>query len=145
MDFYGAPMSRTWVKLGADANPNDTTITLSEPVTGWNVGDEVIVTGGPRGGDIEDESPTEERTIKAIDGTTITLDSPLKKIHWGGGEFRSEIANLSRNVIVESADPNGEPAATPCTTGAAAAPSATPASPTSAKKASSAATRSTST
>ena len=35
MDFYGAPMSRTWVKLGADANPNDTTITLSEPVTGW--------------------------------------------------------------------------------------------------------------
>jgi hypothetical protein len=45
--------------------------------------------------------------ITAIDGTTLTLDRPLENVHFGGGELRSEVANLSRNVIVESADPKG--------------------------------------
>src|SRR6185436_14061436 len=38
MEFHGAPMSRTWVKLGATAKPGDSDIALSEPVTGWKAG-----------------------------------------------------------------------------------------------------------
>ncbi len=34
MDFHGAPVSRTWVRLGAAAKANDTTVTLAEPVEG---------------------------------------------------------------------------------------------------------------
>jgi hypothetical protein len=45
MDFHGAPLSRTWLDLGADAKPEDVTIILSDDVTGWQVGDEVVVTG----------------------------------------------------------------------------------------------------
>ncbi len=106
MEFHGAPMSRTWVKLGAEVKPGDTTVTLAEAVTGWSVGDEVIVTGSihSRG---SDEPQTEERRITKIDGTTVTLDKPLANPHFGNSEFRSEVANLSRNVIVESADPKG--------------------------------------
>jgi hypothetical protein len=113
MELHGAPMSRTWVKLGADVKPSDRSVTLAEPVTGWRVGDEVIVTGSKRGNrygtfrNNADATTTEQRRIERIDGQTVQLDQPLKHEHYGSGEFRSEIANLSRNVIVESADPAG--------------------------------------
>ena len=114
MDLHGAPMSRTWVKLGADAEAGARTVTLSEPAEGWSAGDEVIVTPSKvhqrRGSDpkeYQNQMGTEERRIVRIDGTTIELDKPLAEEHSGAGEFRCEIANLSRNVIVESADPAG--------------------------------------
>ncbi len=117
LDLHGAPLSRTWVKLGATAEPGASVVVLSQPVTGWRVGDEVIVTAsegrrvGP-GGTYRAGQPrsvpteTERRVIRAIDETRITLDAPLKFVHTGEGEFRSEVANLSRTVIVESAQPD---------------------------------------
>jgi hypothetical protein len=50
---------------------------------------------------------TESRRVTKIDGRTITLDRPLEHEHFGTGDYRSEVANLSRNVIIESADPAG--------------------------------------
>src|SRR5262245_25012592 len=44
MDFHGAPLNRTWVRLGATAKKGDEVITLSEPVKGWKAGDRIIVT-----------------------------------------------------------------------------------------------------
>lgn len=114
MDLHGAPMSRTWVKLGADSAATATTVTLAEPVEGWRAGDEVIITPskvhqrrGSNPKDYQNQMGTEERRIVRIDGTTVELDKPLAEDHSGTGEFRCEIANLSRNVIVESADPAG--------------------------------------
>jgi len=106
MSFHGAVMSRTWVNLGAPAKTGDKEIALSEPVTGWKVGDRIIITatkhnygiGGPL---------TEERIIQTMAGNKITLDQPLTYDHLGSGDYRAEVANLSRNVIVESADPKG--------------------------------------
>src|SRR5262249_39249926 len=60
-------------------------------------------TGDAGGG----EQSTEERTARAIDGARLTLDKPLEYEHQGTGDFRGEVANLSRNVVVESADPTG--------------------------------------
>lgn len=108
MDFHGAPMNRTWVRLGADVNTRMGTvsdITLAEPVTGWRVGDRIIVTTSGMAN--YKQSGTEEAVIKSIDGTNITLEPPLKHAHSGAGDYRSEVANLSRNVIVESANPDG--------------------------------------
>src|ERR1051325_11191222 len=48
MDFHGATMNRTWVKLSSQANAGDATVTLDEAVTGWRVGDRVIVTATTR-------------------------------------------------------------------------------------------------
>lgn len=106
-DSHGAPLSHAWVKLGAAASVGDTTLTLTEPVTGWKRGDRVIVTGTQVHGAAETESTTEERTVQAIDGTKLTLDAPLKMAHQGSDLYRAEVANLSRNVVVESADPAG--------------------------------------
>jgi hypothetical protein len=115
-DIHGAPMPRTWLKLAETAGAGAKEVTLAEPVPGWHVGDHVIVTGS-KGGDYRKAArtagrggyggATEERTIAKIDGARITLDRPTEYVHLGEGMLRSEVANLSRNVIVESADPSG--------------------------------------
>jgi hypothetical protein len=106
MDFHGAPLSRSWVKLGATAKKGDSTLTLAEPVSGWKVGDLIIVTATKL--TYQRDSSTEERTVQAIDGTRINLNQPLAVEHRGEGLYRGEVANLTRNVIVESANPEGE-------------------------------------
>src|SRR5262249_1134625 len=110
------PLSRTWVKLGATAGKGDNAVVLAEPVTGWKTGDRIIVTmtgvapssGFSHPGPDPKGTTTEERSIRGIDGATLTLDAPLEHEHLGNGRYRGEVANLSRNVVVESADPNGE-------------------------------------
>src|SRR5262249_30484319 len=92
------------------------TVTLAEPVTGWYVDDRVIVTmtgiaptsGNGHPGSDPKGTTTEERTIQAIDGSKLTLSAPLEFDHLGADLYRGEVANLSRNVVVESADPKGE-------------------------------------
>jgi hypothetical protein len=113
MDFHGAPLSRTWLKLGGTARAGSAEALLSEPVTGWRVGDRVILTATVRQNkrlktfrpSVRDDPSTEERRIAALDGTRLTLDRPLAKDHRGEGDYSGEVANLSRNVVVESADP----------------------------------------
>jgi hypothetical protein len=106
MDLHGTPLSRTWVKLGATVAQGSKTITLSEAVSGWKVGDQVIVTDTNAG--YHKEGMTEPRTITEINGLRLSLNEPLAHEHLGEGEFRGEVANLSRNVTVESAAPDGE-------------------------------------
>ena len=115
-DVHGAPMPRTWVKLGAPAKSGDTKLTLAEPVPGWRVGDRLIVTVGKTADEHKTfrqdaakhaTSGTEERTIAALDGASLTLDGALDRSHHGEGMMRCEVANLSRNVVIESAEPDG--------------------------------------
>jgi hypothetical protein len=115
-DVHGAPMNRTWVKLAAPAKPGDSTVTLQESVTGWRVGDRVLITASKESHNGNSYRPssrrpkppqTEERFIAKLDGAALTLDKPLANEHFGDGATRSEVANLSRNVIIESAKPDG--------------------------------------
>ncbi len=116
MDIHGAPLNHAWVKLGRDAKPGDAEIALAEAVSGWRAGDRIIVTattvdenemGTRRPGKRNRRVFTEERTVKSLDDKKLTLDRPLEFAHSRSGEFRGEVANLSRNVVVESADPAG--------------------------------------
>ncbi len=106
-ESHGQPMSRTWVKLGATGKAGDNAVSLAEAVTGWKVGDRIIVTGSQLHGLAKTESTVEERTITSLEGTRLTFDKPLTMSHLGEGDYRAEVANLSRNVVVESADPAG--------------------------------------
>jgi hypothetical protein len=117
MDFHGSPLSRTWVKLGATAKAGSAEVTLAEAVTGWRPGDRVILTSTAKQnnlrkadefdtsdrGSMRDNTETEERLIKAIDGTKLTVDKPLAHGHQCEGAYRGDVANLSRNVVVQSA------------------------------------------
>ena len=119
-EVHGAPMSRTWLKLAAPAKAGDARVTLEQPVSDWHVGDRVIITTGEAttiesGTSFQKKKEfgrpkpvgTEERVIAAIEGAVLTLDRPLAKAHHGEGLMRCEVANLSRNVVIESADPAG--------------------------------------
>jgi hypothetical protein len=124
MEIHGAPLNRTWVKLTRNADEGATKVFLADAVTGWNEGDQVLITGtsrqepvqGIRTAHVTDQPASEVRTIVGSQKTngrasmtagalaTLQLDRPLDKTH-RGGEYSAEVANLSRNVIIESADP----------------------------------------
>lgn len=124
MELHGAPMRLTWVKLKKEAAIGATTLSLVEPVTDWKTGDHLVITrtqrpgrGGGRGSD-RSEEPTdhnEERTLVSTGGRDFTggnslkLDAPLKVFHYADESegFQGEVVNLTRNVVVESADPDG--------------------------------------
>jgi len=113
MDFHGAPINITWLKLAATAQSGSNTIVVEEPVD-WKAGDHIIITGAARFGSSDPGSyrtnldpETEENYASNVNGNTITLTSPLQKSHRGLGDYRCEVANLSRNVVVKSSDPNG--------------------------------------
>ena len=116
MDFHGAELTRAWVKLGATAAKGRDAVVLAEPVTGWRVGDRVIVTATHQqeGARSKATSPASGRSRRPRSGRSarstarsLTLDAPLAFAHTGAGTYRGEVANLSRNVVVESADPAG--------------------------------------
>ncbi|RMG68406.1 MAG: hypothetical protein D6715_02350 [Calditrichaeota bacterium] len=112
MEIHGAPLNRTWLKLSADAPAGATTIQVEEPVN-WRIGDRIVVTASRKpdsgkGTFLGSVQPlSEENTVAGISGNTITLSAPLVRFHRGSGPYRVEVANLSRNVVIESADPNG--------------------------------------
>jgi hypothetical protein len=116
MDFHGAPLNRTWVKLGAGVRAEDKQIRLAQPVTGWRVGDRVIVTSTTRQNkrlqtfrpSTRDGTQTEERIIQSLASDKLVLDRQLTYEHKADDAYRAEVANLSRNVVVESADPAGQ-------------------------------------
>ena len=115
-DIHGAPVPRTWLKLAATAAAGAREVTMEQPPVGWREGDRVIITGSkesdyqsavkqaPRGGFA---GATEEMVITKIEGASVTFDQPLAFVHFGEGIMHSEVALLSHNVIVESADPAG--------------------------------------
>ncbi len=112
VDLHGAPLSRSWVKLGSTATKGATRIALAEPVRGWRAGDHVILTATQRQKiadevelpSVREAGQTEARQIKALQGTEIELDGPLEFDHQGVETTRGEVADLSRNVVIESAD-----------------------------------------
>ena len=111
-DVHGAPMSRTWLKLSKPMAAGEKVAVLEEAVTGWRRGDRVILTSSHPQEYMEDKegkdaTGTEERIIESIDGATITFAQPVKYEHVASQAGRCEVANLSRNVVIESADPQG--------------------------------------
>ena len=116
-ETHGAPMSRTWLKLGQNVKAGADDVVLVEPVSGWRAGDQVIVTASKEsygGGNTFRQSAnkpravqTESRRITQIIGDHVVLDRALDYAHLGWGDYRSEVANLSRNVVIESAAPDG--------------------------------------
>src|SRR5690606_5040463 len=106
LDLHGAPLRRTWLKLGQDAKAGATAVKLVEPADGWRAGDRIVLTATNVHGPGKTQR-SEERVIAKVDGDTLELTEPLEYDHVGSTDFRGEVANLSRNVVVESADPAG--------------------------------------
>ncbi|HZL35979.1 MAG TPA: G8 domain-containing protein [Tepidisphaeraceae bacterium] len=106
-DVHGAPMTRTWLKLGAPAMAGADRVTLAGDPGGWKAGDQVLLTGSyldefrPRQ---RPKVQSETRRIVSIAGNKLKLDQPLAGDHVAAGAEVTEAADLSRNVVIESAD-----------------------------------------
>ena len=107
-ETHGAKLDRSWVKLNKNLAAGDKTLHVAEAVNGWKAGDKIVVTGSRTHGAKNEKSDSEERVISAINGLEITIDTPLSMNHSGEGNYRAEVANLSRNVVIESANPDGD-------------------------------------
>jgi PKD repeat protein len=117
--IYGAAMPETFIRLAKEPRAGDTTLTLSQPATGWHVGD-VITLPDTRQLDTQERganyvSQIEMVTVAAIssDGLTLTLSSPLLYDHLGWHDANGvvqdlpHVADLSHNVIIHSESPTG--------------------------------------
>ena len=119
--MHGSAVTPTWTRVSVEPLVGHTTLTLSEAVSGWRVGDRIVLpdtrhiawneTGRFDAGDwLNKNNQWEELTVQSIsaDGRTITLTSPLQFDHRGARDFNNVVAflphvgNLTRNVIVRS-------------------------------------------
>jgi hypothetical protein len=120
---YGAPLNVTHVTLAAEAHAGDTTLKLSQPVTGWQVGDRVVLPdtrqlyweinpGNPGGSYVAEDEVVTVASVSA-DGRTITLTAPLQYDHLGARNasgnlvFLPDVGDLSRNIVIHSANASG--------------------------------------
>ena len=121
--MHGTPRTPTFTRLGSEPRAGQTTLTLSEAVSGWQIGDRLVlpdtrhikeseVTGG---GWMNTVNQWEERTVTAIssDRRTVTLNAALQYDHLGARDlngvldFLPHVGNLTRNVIIRSESATG--------------------------------------
>jgi len=126
MDIHGSPLKRTWVRLGESAAVGESRLFLDERVDDWKPGDRVVITAtsrqrpfaGHSTRHVTDSPASEVRFIEKLDqseesrvrlggSTILRLTEPLQHPHRAEPGYAGEVANLSRNVVIESADPQG--------------------------------------
>jgi PKD repeat protein len=119
----GATKSATYVTLGTEAHARDSSLTLSQPVSGWQVGDRLVLPDSrqltwedrPDNPAVTPSYQWETVTVAGVsaDGLTITLTAPLQFDHLGSRDangaltFMPYVGDLTRNVVVRSANAQG--------------------------------------
>ena len=114
---HGAVRTPTFLRLAAEPLAGQTRLVLAERPAGWQAGDRLVLPdtrqlgGDERGSRYQPQ--WEELTVAAAEGETVTLAAPLAFDHKGarrpdgGLEFLPHVGNLTRNVVIRSANPRG--------------------------------------
>lgn len=108
LSLHGAPHAVTWTDGVATAPAGSTTLTLRD-APDWRAGDRVVVTGTTRGTGDDPYSTTEQATVAAVAGNTVTLAEPLREEHpvatesHGGKtiEMVYEVGLLTHNLVFQ--------------------------------------------
>lgn len=93
----------SWVHLAATARAGTSQILLDQQVD-WSKGDRIVIASTDY-----DPLQAEEVVVKAVSGTTVTLNRPLTYMHWGqlqtfAGQTldeRAEVGLLSHNIVIQ--------------------------------------------
>jgi hypothetical protein len=119
VSMIGAAKPLTFIRLAAEPLAGQTTLALTDPATGWRVGDRLVLPDTRQLRDFERganyASQLELVTISGIsaDGKTITLSAPLSYSHMGARDVNGvldhlpHVADLTRNVVVKSESASG--------------------------------------
>jgi hypothetical protein len=114
--MHGALRAPTWLRVSVEPRVGHTTLTFAEAISGWRVGDRLILpdTRHLKWNEVSNwkriASQREELTVQSIssDRKVITLNQSLRFDHLGardsGGALRllPHVGNLTRNVVVRS-------------------------------------------
>lgn len=101
LDLIGAPKT-AFVRAAGNISSGAATIFLNTTPAGWQVGDDITIA--------PTESPTvgnaytngfEDRTIKSISGSALTLNAGTLRAHPKINIWTAEVINLTRNVRIE--------------------------------------------
>jgi hypothetical protein len=117
--MFGAIRTPSFVRMSREPLAGDSTLSLSQAVTGWRAGDRLILPdtrqlkGNEQGSGYVPQ--WEELTVSGVsaDGQTISLSSALRYSHRGARDgdgtlkFLPHVGNLGRNIILRSENPTG--------------------------------------
>ncbi|EGC31281.1 hypothetical protein DICPUDRAFT_156894 [Dictyostelium purpureum] len=98
ISVQGKQYHNTWTKLAATAWSGDNTIYVQDSVN-WEVGQEVLITTSIPEDEVFDQN--EVKVIQAIQGKVIQFTTSLKYYHYGGQEYQSQVALLSRRIVFQ--------------------------------------------
>src|SRR5690348_9744839 len=94
--------TNSWTKLARTAEAGSARIEVLN-ASGWRKGDVIVLASTDF-----DSTQAEQRTISAIAGNVITLDQPLKYMHFGkitfGVDERGEVGLLTRNILIQASE-----------------------------------------
>jgi len=92
--------TNSWTKLARTAKAGSDRIQVLN-ARGWRKGDVIVLASTDF-----DSTQAEKRTIAAIARNVITLDQPLKYMHFGkityGVDERGEVGMLTRNILIQA-------------------------------------------
>ena len=106
LGLYGKHILHTWAYLSETVNPGETSLKITLPAIGWNIGDEIVISATAK-------SIRENEVLRITgirDGNkTIDFKPPLKYRHisivqtFGNREVktRAEVGLLTRNIVVQ--------------------------------------------
>ncbi|MSO84254.1 MAG: hypothetical protein EXQ53_13335 [Acidobacteria bacterium] len=115
--MHGALKTPTFSRAAAEPLAGQTSLRLEQPVSGWKVGDTLVLPDtrqlkqGERAGNYAPQ--WEALRVAAVSDASVTLSGALAFNHRGAHdesgaiEFLPHVGNVSRNVIVRSQNPAG--------------------------------------
>ena len=117
LSAHGAVKTPTFLRLAKDARAGERALELEGSVDGWRPGDRLVVPdtrqlrAGQNGRHYQPQ--TEVVEVESVTAASVRLTAPLRYDHSGARNgdgttaFLPHVANLSRNVIVRSENPDG--------------------------------------
>src|SRR5262249_28517127 len=113
--MHGAVKSPTFTRVGAEPQAFGNVVSLQTAVSGWQPGDRLLLPDTRQIDQFSFSPQWEERPLQTVSGDrlAITLANALSYDHWGARDgdghldFLPHLADLTRNVVIRSANPNG--------------------------------------
>jgi hypothetical protein len=115
--MHGAVRSPTFTRLAAEPSAGTSSLSTSDPLTGWQAGDRLIIpdTRHLKNNEVGSayQPQWEELVVANAGGRSIGLSSPLQYDHLGARDatgaldFLPHVGNLTRNVVIRSENPSG--------------------------------------
>jgi hypothetical protein len=99
-ELHGAHNTVTWTRLKTTATAGVEFIVVQDDVE-WSAGDEIVIVTSIWKDHENDQNEVRRITRrKAGNATVLALDAPLSYRHFGGHEYQSEVALLSRSILL---------------------------------------------